>query len=569
MAPLTKRTTTRQPGGWRLLAGLIGAALVASSCRVERTWPTERGGEPPTAAPDGGGTGTSGGGFLEACGGPRDSGWTAGAVAVVCYALDAHEPRSALPLVAVHLDRGAVERVRHWSLPDDAGVNLFGVSGLAYDGARFVTSSRFDSPSGLYVLDPSSDLAVYLPRSSIQPVIAWTGVDWVADVAVPLGGLGRFPTLDAVCDGWPTRPLIRSSCQQISASGDRLYAATTNGAVDVHNLCTGALVGRIELQGPGVSISAISVVQDTLYVLDDSGDDFAGIIAFAVDGGARVDRLDVPGRPSGLHCATRPVLFPGGADAALAWNPRSSCPVAPSGALGDAGPVTCYLIDSTSDGSVATTALMAVDLSSGDAHEVLRLSLPQETRAPSTDRVLAFDGTRFLTTTESAGGVSWYLDPSDGGVSEASRGADFWAAKPGGAAWTGTDWLGRYASTSGVGGLGRFPTPEAMARQSPSHPVTRADYERFTAADGLLYGVRAGALEIRELCTGALLRTVPWGPPSGWASALSVAGGTLHALGGVGESRSIVSMELDAGTELSRIDVRGNTSGLFCTTRPL
>ena len=238
-----------------------------------------------------------------------------------------------------------------------------------------------------------------------------------------------------------------------------------------------------------------------------------------------------------------------------------------SSALGgtqdEVGPVTCHVLSPSFGRS--PLALVAVDLDGGVVTEVAHWNAPDDTLFLVEG--MTYDGKQLVAAAYDGSGFSWYgLDPKHGrvlfvGASESTLES---------AAWTGSDWL---APLPQWGGFGRYPTLEALVAGKPRCQVPGMDESRFTVSGGLIYGTSSSGevVSIRNLGTGALVRTLNIAPERSSVRGLSVAGGAVHVLWGpVDSTPTLTSFDLLTGAPLSRWSIPGAlSSGLFCSTRPL
>lgn len=398
-------------GAAALGLGTLAWVLAAASCRGDRLRDIESGDVDSVSS--GGACGLPSGGRS----GGRDAG-------VMCYLGESSAFGGSIEVSAVELSSGVLRKTRSWTIARDAGdVGAF-ARGLSHDGERFVAGSDASEGACLYLLDPATGEASCRRVAGGSARAQWNGTDWVAEYA-EWGGLGRFPNLDAVVEGGPSIPLVRSTYHQFSVARGRVYALSSEGdTVEVFDLCTGELVRTLSFEAPATTFRGLSVTDEALYLLTERTPGPLSIVVFPHAGGAELGRVTVPGAPQGIFCSAADTLLGAEAGASPTWTPRAMCdapaPQSPEVSEGE-GPVTCFSIDSTGGASGRQVALVSVDLSTGASHELSWPSLPEEPSGPYPPRrALGFDGARFLLTAYDGAGSSWYLLGVDGAVSALS-----------------------------------------------------------------------------------------------------------------------------------------------------
>lgn len=275
---------------------------------------------PPTGRGEGGGasTGPPGGGVAgqpSRCGRAADGGAVASrGGAAVCYLIEDQFGTPGFSLVAVPLDGGAADRPWKWNIPDASSGEGFSrlVRSLTWTGDVFVSGGDgFVGPANLYVLDPRKGEAK-LSCSAPSGLLTWTGSDWIAEYSMDLGGFGRFRSLEDICNGGPSQGILGDNHNAVAVADGRIFAEAEPSIVGVYDLCFGDQIGSIVLEGVQSFPSQISVVGDTLYALDTGGNGIQSILAFAIDGGARLGRVDFAERSRAvLSCTAETVQFGG------------------------------------------------------------------------------------------------------------------------------------------------------------------------------------------------------------------------------------------------------------------
>lgn len=224
--------------------------------------------------------------------------------------------------------------------------------------------------------------------------------------------------------------------------------------------------------------------------------------------------------------------------------------------------MTCYALQATSRETSGALALVAVDMTTGTTRQAAQWTGAVESSFHTAG--LTYGQGVYVAAGYDGNGFSWYaLDPTRGEVRNLGSAGNLSAV-----AWTGTDWL---APLEGMAGMARYPSLEALAAHAPRCSFSGGQYSRFTVAGELIYGAwhSTDQVDVHELSTGKLLRTVQLQGWDQWVMGIAVAGGSLYLLGTSGlSSTPIAAFDLDTGAQLGQVSLPGSFSGLSCTTSP-
>lgn len=226
------------------------------------------------------------------------------ASAIRCYVVSPtfRTPQS-LPLLAADMETGLVHLVRRWENP--TGITT--VAGLACDESTCLMTAHDGDGTGWYSVSPTDSTLTWLGDARDEGGAAWSGAEWIAVTTsrfLPM--LGRYPSLGALAEDRPTALLsISGLASAFTADRDHLYLVGLGGhRVEVRAIETGALEAEIPLSGWEGALVGLSQVDRVLFLLSSpSGERFATISSFDLDGRTLIERAVVPGvGPGGLHC---------------------------------------------------------------------------------------------------------------------------------------------------------------------------------------------------------------------------------------------------------------------------
>lgn len=227
---------------------------------------------------------------------------------VTCHVLSPSFGRSPLALVAVDLTSGGLTEVAHWNAPGDS---IFLVDGMTYDGKQLVAAAYDGSGFSWFGLDPKHGRVLFLGASETRlESAAWTGSDWLAPLP-EWGGMGRYPSLEALVDGKPRCQIPGVGETRFTVSGGLFYGTSSSGeAVSIRELGTGALVRTQSITPERTSVRGLSVAGGAVHVLWGPENSAPTLTSFDLHTGAPLGRWSIPGAlSSGLFCSTRALYY--------------------------------------------------------------------------------------------------------------------------------------------------------------------------------------------------------------------------------------------------------------------